>query len=209
MSYSGAGIVPLIIKNNKLYMVTFIDRNNMASDAGGKVESFKIELDMEKVVEKTALRELYEESSGLIKISDLTESVYYEIKNYGKIYRLYFIIINKLNPKYYLTNLKKFNEFKLNPFNEMYSIKLLDVSTIKFIDKNIMINDIDNISIKVSNRLKFVLYKVMRKFKTFENFYSSLKIKKITLRKKLIKINSEEYDTKKKFKVDNIVCYKS
>lgn len=211
MMFSGSGIVPIFIKQNKIYIITFIDRNNMASDAGGKIE----ENDKSNLnnVKKTAIRELFEESSGLIKIKNLDESVYYDLVNKGTIYRIFFIIINKINPKYFDKNLKKFNEYELNPFNEMYSIKLLDMSTIKFDKKDILINTIDDKIIKISPRLKFILYKIMRKFKTFENFYNNLetnlKINKINLYKKTIQIKSKEYDTDKKFIINNIISYQS
>lgn len=207
MKCSGAGIVPIFIKENKVYIVTFIDRQNMASDAGGKIDGDHTCDD--KIIKKTALRELFEESSGLIKLQCVKESVYYDIKNKDNFYRLFFVIINKINFNHFDKNLNKFNLYKLNPFNEMYSIKLLDMETIKFDKKDILINTIEDEIVKISYRLKFVLYKVMRKFKTFQNFYSSLKIKKYILKKNIIKIESEEYDSNKKFKIDDIVCYKS
>jgi hypothetical protein len=207
MKCSGAGVIPIFIKENKVYIVTFIDNHNMASDAGGKVDGNYTS--DEKIIKKTALRELFEESSGLIKLKSLEESISFDIKNKDNFYRLFFVIINKINFKYFDKNLNKFNLYKLNPFNEMYSIKLLDTDTIKFDKKDIIVNTIYNESVKISYRFKFVLYKVLHKFKTFENFFSSLKIKKHILKKNILDINSEEYYTHKKFKIKNIVCYQS
>ena len=198
MNCSGAGIVPIFIKNNKIYIVTFIDRQNMASDAGGKVDG-NYTCD-DKIIKKTALRELFEESSGLIKLKSLKESVSHDIKNKDNFYRIFFVIINKINFNHFDKNLDKFNQYKLNPFNEMYSIKLLDMETINFDKKDILINTIEDEIVKISYRLKFILYKVMRKFKTFEKFYSSLEIKKYILKKNIIDIESEEYKSNKKCK---------
>lgn len=207
MKCSGAGVVPIFIKQNKIYIVTFIDHLNMASDAGGKIDGDHTCDD--KIIKKTALRELFEESSGLIKLSSLDESVYYDIKNKNSIYRLFFVIINRINFKYFDKNLNKFNQYKLNPFNEMYSIKLLDMDTIKFDKKDIIVNTIDDEIVKISHRLKFILYKVMREFKTFNNFYEKLSIKKIILRKNIINVNSKEYKSSKKFIIKNIISYQS
>ena len=88
------------------------------------------------------------------------------------------LILNLQGFKYFNKNLNKFNLYRLNPFNEMYSIKLLDMETIKFNKKDIFINSIDDENIKISYRLKIALYDIIRNFKTFENFYSSLEIKK-------------------------------
>lgn len=207
MKCSGAGVIPIFIKDDKIYTVTFIDRYNMASDAGGKVDGYNT-CD-EKIIKETALRELFEESSGLIKLSSLDESVSYDINNKNSFYRIFFVIINKINFKNFDKNLDKFNQYKLNPFNEMYSIKLLDMKTIKFDKKDIIINTIDNESVKISYRLKFILYKVMREFKTFKNFYKQLSIKKNILTKNIINIHSEEYKSHKKFIVKDIVSYQS
>jgi len=207
MECSGAGVVPIFIKENKVYIVTFIDNKNMASDAGGKVDG-QYTCD-DKIIKKTALRELFEESSGLIKISSLEESVNYDIKNKNNFYRLFFVVINKINFNNFNKNLDKFNLYKLNPFNEMYSIKLLDMNTIKFDKKDIMVNTIDNDIVKISYRLRFALYKIIRKFKTFKNFYTSLKIKKYILKKNIIDVDSKEYNTHKKFTIKNIVSYQS
>lgn len=207
MKCSGAGVVPIFIKENKVYIVTFIDQQNMASDAGGKVDGNYTS--DEKIIKKTALRELFEESSGLIKLKSLKESISFDIKNKDNFYRLFFVIINKINFNHFDKNLNKFNLYKLNPFNEMYSIKLLDTSTIKFDNNDILVNTIEDDIVKISYRFKFVLYKVFNKFKTFKNFYSTLKIKKHILKKNIIDINSKEYNTHIKFKIKDIVSYQS
>ncbi len=207
MNCSGSGIVPIFIKNEKIYIVTFLDRNNMASDAGGKVDGNHTCDDI--IIKNTAMRELFEESSGLIKISSLKNSVSYDIKNKNNFYRIYFIIINKINFKYFDKNLEKFNQYELNPFNEMYGIKLLDMATIKFDKKDILINTIEDDLVKVSYRLKFVLYKVMKKYKTFKNFYEQLSIKKYILKKNIINIDSKEYKTDKNFTINDIKSFQS
>jgi hypothetical protein len=209
MNCSGAGVVPIIIKNNKIYIITFIDRYGLASDAGGKVDNegeYKCD---SKIVEKTALRELFEESSGLIKLSDLEESISYDIKNKNNFYRCFFVKINKINFKNFDKNLNKFNEYKLNPFNEMYSIKLLDMKTIKFDKKDIFIDTITGETEKICHRLKFILYQIITKYKSFENFYESLTIKKYKLKKNIININSKEYKTNKQFTITDIISYQS
>ena len=60
MSYpSGCGIIPICMKNNKLYVFCGIDNNGIVSDLGGRIEQ-------DETVKQCAAREFHEESIGLL-----------------------------------------------------------------------------------------------------------------------------------------------
>jgi len=214
--YSGAGIVPIILRNKRPYFVTFVDRYNTLSDAGGKIENISDEnkTNENEMTEHTAVRELFEESSGLLKINNLNNlnSVHINIKCRSTYYKLYFISINSINKNHFDSNLNKFNKFKMSAFSEMYGIKLVDLDNIQFDKKDIVMKTIADETYKISYRLKMGLYQILRKHTTLYNFYNSLKIKKIKLRKKIISVTTEEYKTPEHkkpeiFTIDDIVSY--
>ena len=60
MSYpSGCGIIPICMKNNKLYVFCGIDNKGFVSDLGGRIEEGE-------TIKQCAVREFYEESVGLL-----------------------------------------------------------------------------------------------------------------------------------------------
>lgn len=209
MKCSGSGIVPMCVIKNKVHIITFMDKDKNASDAGGKIDAGHTNNDT--IIKYVAMKELFEESSGLIKLDNLDESVYFDLKNKNSdtYYRLYFVIINKINFAYYNKNLEKFNKYKLNPYNEMYAIKILNMDTVKFNDKNIVVKTLDNKNINIAYRLKFVLYMIYRKFTTFKDFFNALDIKKIILKKNIIPIMTREYISEKHIYIENIISYQT
>jgi len=97
--FSGAGIIPIIIYNDNPYFILFSCGKGLISDAGGTNES-------NDSIEQTAMRELFEESCGIININDKDlekKSIYLDIFNqnknnefYKKLYRVYFILIDNI-----------------------------------------------------------------------------------------------------------------
>ncbi len=86
MIITGCGILPISIRNNKLYVLCGIENNGKISDLGGRIESG------EKAIQ-CAAREFYEESVGLVaKYEDLLKYKIYHIVNlkfHGKCYISY------------------------------------------------------------------------------------------------------------------------
>lgn len=216
-TYSGAGVIPITIIDDKPYFVLFTYNKDIITDAGGKIEGTNS-------IIKTATRELFEESAGLINIDDkiLDEnSVYLDIKNKDTYYRCYFVIIRFLDnnlEKVYIDNLEKFNKFKLNPFSETKGIKLISLENTKFINNSIFL--ISKVNGKVNGKLNYninylikrtkdIFIKIHKKFVDFNDFYNKIKnkLKIIKLDKKNINIDTYEYNSSKKIKIDNIITY--
>lgn len=203
--YNGSGILPIIIINKIPYFITFLSRNGI-TDAGGIIEK-------NNSVEKTSIRELFEESAGLIKIklSNLKDSKYIDIRNKDNYYRVYFIILNEFEYNDFYINLKKIRKFKFNPFLETYSIKLIKLDIINYVNNNILLNSISNEVLMCSPRLKCIIRNILKKYNKLELFYEYLinNIKPIILNKKNINVNTYEYDTHKKIKINNLITYNS
>lgn len=209
-TYSGAGVIPITIINNKPYFVLFTYNKGIITDAGGKIEN-------NNNIINTASRELFEESAGLINIDDKIlddNSVYLNIKNKDTYYRCYFIIIDLLDDdfdKSYSDNLEKFNRFKLNPFSETKGIKLISLEDTKFINNSILLTNVSNKN-KVNyliNRTKHIFIKIHKKFVDFADFYNKIKNKLqiVKLNKKNISVNTYEYNSYKKIVLNDIITY--
>jgi len=195
--YSGAGILPVIIINNNKYFVTFVSGKNLVTDAGGKLEK-------NDSILKTACRELYEESRGLINIREdvvNTNSIYIDVKKDNKYYRCYIILINDFDIKYYYKNYKIINNFNYNPFSETYGIKLLRLNKLYYDkDDNMFMRDIDNKKIKISMRLNNIITRI-------KNKNLVLTINPINLNKTTTSIKTYEYYTNKIIKLNNLTTF--
>ncbi len=192
-TYSGAGILPLIIINKNYYFITFKLLNNLLTDAGGKKEEKNNVLD-------TACRELFEESAGLIKLDKLTvknNSIHIDIGHKDKYYRCYIVLIDNIDKKIYQENLKKINKFLFNPFGETKDIKLIKINKILYLKK----------SNKVSPRLKNIFIELLKlsNIKKLKNLIKTNNI--IELNKIKHKIKTYEYYTNKKIIIKNIKTF--
>lgn len=206
IKYSGSGILPIIIINNKPYLVTFLIYKNTISDGGGKIEN--------NSVKKTAIRELYEESAGLIllKNNNLLNSINYNItKNNNKYYKSYIVIIDNINIKYYNKNLIKFQKYKKNPYTETKDIILINIDNIIYHNNRLFMKSIDNKIYILHDRLESIIKKIISEYETLLIFYNYLskKIKKILLKKKIYNIKTYEYHTHNNIKIKNITSFTS
>jgi hypothetical protein len=203
--YSGSGILPIMIINKKPYLITFLIYKNTISDGGGKIEN--------NSVKKTAIRELYEESAGLIKLksNDLVNSVNYNISKYNnnKYYKSYILIIDNIDTKYYNKNLIKFEKYKKNPYTETKEIILLDMDYIINHNNKLFMKSIDNKVYILHNRLESIIKKIINQYTTLINFYNYLsnKLKIIKLNKKKYNIKTYQYYTNKNIKINNIISF--
>ncbi len=215
--YSGAGIIPLINYNKKIFFILFSSGKNIISDAGGTLEN-------NDSILSTAVRELFEESCGIINISEdelQKKSIYIDIINqnknnkfYKKLYRIYFILINNINLSdllnYYI-NLKKFKPYDRNPFTETYGIHLIKLDWIHYYNDQIYMNtNTDNLKL-LNTRLKIIMENIMETYGDLDTFYNiiSKKIKKIKLNKNLINIDTYSYKNNLKINVNDIITYSS
>jgi hypothetical protein len=205
--YSGAGVLPIIILNNIPYIITFTSSKGIITDAGGKKEH-------NDSIIYTASRELFEESAGLIDVSedDLeNNSIFIDNKYNNKYYRSYFIIINNIDITYYDKNLKKFKKFKFNPFTETHGIKLMNLNNINIDNNIIKMTSIDNYKLLLAQRLTKIIKRVLKKYGKLTTLYKDLTktVDIINLKKIKHNIKSYEYDTYKKIKIDNITSFSS
>jgi len=217
INYTGAGVIPIILYNDKPYFILFSCGKGVITDAGGTIE-------YNDSIEQTALRELFEESCGIININEndlKKKSVYFDIINnnknnefYKKLYRIYFILIGNINLSdllHYYVNLKKFKKFDRNPFTETYGIHLINLDWIHYYNNDIYMNThTDKIKL-LNNRLKIIMKNIMNKFGNLDNFYNIVnkKIKKINLKQKKINIDTYSYKNNSKIKVNDIITYTS
>jgi hypothetical protein len=210
--YSGSGILPFIILNKNIYLITFTQSTGIINDAGGKKEN-------NHNIIQTACRELFEESAGLIQIDEneiMNNSIYFDIKYNNKYYRLYTIIIDNvdidnvdIDIDYYDINLKKFKKFNYNPFTETHGIKLMKINTINIIDNKIKLTSNNNFKLLLAPRLSSIIKKILKKYNNLTTFYKYLKknVNVIKLKKIALNINTYEYNTNKKIKIKNITTY--
>jgi hypothetical protein len=213
--FSGAGIIPIIIYNDAPYFILFSCGKGLISDAGGTIE-------LNDSIEQTAIRELYEESCGIININDKDlekKSVYLDIINqdknnefYKKLYRAYFILIDNINLSdllHYYVNLKKFKPFDRNPFTETYGIHLIKLDWIHYYNDNIYMNTHTDKLKLLNMRLSIIMSTIIDIYGDLDSFYNIInnKIKKIKLNKKLINIDTYSYKNNNKINVDNIITF--
>jgi hypothetical protein len=203
--YSGAGVIAIIIIDNKPYFILFYLRKNIVTDAGGQIEHINSVLN-------TASRELFEESAGLINISETTldsNSFYIDIKNEDKYYRSYIIIIDSINTDDYYKNLNKINKFKFNPFSETHGIRLISLDYIDFINNDIIMRTDTNKIVILSNRTKHIIKKIYKNFDNLKIFFKKISksLNIIKLNKTIISPESYEYASKKKIKINDLITY--
>ncbi len=203
--YTGSGILPIFILNKKPYLITFTMARGIINDAGGKKEN-------NDSISYTACRELFEESAGLINIDEdqiKNNSLYFDLKNNNKYYRLYTVIINNIDTTYYNKNLKKFKEFNFNPFTETHGIKLMKLDSIIINNNQIILTSNNDYKLLLAPRLNAIIKKILKKYNNLNAFYKYLKknVDIIELKKTTLNIDSYEYNTNKKIKIKNITTY--
>ncbi len=205
--YSGAGILPITLINNKYYFITFKLLNNLLSDAGGTIEN-------KDDVINTACRELFEESAGLIKLDKTiikNKSIHIDISYKNKYYRCYIVFIDNINIKTYNDNIKKFNKFKYNPYSETKKLKLINLSLFinSKLDNNVIIDKKTNKKYILSPRLKNIFIELFKtnNLKKIKNILKLNNLVKLNKVKKNIK--TYEYYTNKKIFIKNIIIYKN
>ncbi len=203
--YTGSGILPIFILNKKPYLITFTMARGIINDAGGKKEN-------NDSISYTACRELFEESAGLINIDEdqiKNNSLYFDLKNNNKYYRLYTVIINNIDTTYYDKNLKKFKEFNFNPFTETHGIKLMKLDSIIINNNQIILTSNNDYKLLLAPRLNAIIKKILKKYNNLNAFYKYLKknVDIIELKKTTLNIDSYEYNTNKKIKIKNITTY--
>jgi hypothetical protein len=205
--YSGAGILPITIINKNYYFITFKLLNNLLSDAGGKKEN------NDEVI-KTACRELFEESAGLIKLDKniiKNKSIHLDISYKDTYYRCYIIFIDNIDIKTYNDNIKKINKFKYNPFGETQKLKLINLSLVfnSKLDNHVIIDKKTNKKYILSTRLKNIFIELLKStnIKKLKNLLQSNNI--IELNKIKEDVKTYEYYTNNKIVIKNIVIYKN
>ena len=196
--YTGAGILPIIIINNKPYFICFL-MNKKITDAGGKIDNLYKDKDIDDTILNTACRELYEESAGLINIDidDIyNNSIYFDLLYKNKYYRSYIVLVKGIDKKYYDINLKKLNIYKINPFTETNGIKLINFNYTHTNENSLLKS-------KLNNRLSSIFKKIIDKYDTFDNLYNILikKINILDLKKEKNIVNTYEYYTNKKIQI--------
>ena len=214
-NYSGSGIIPIITYNKKVYFILFSSGKNLISDAGGTLED-------NNSISKTAIRELFEESCGLINITEedlQTKSIFIDIINpdknhifYKKIYRAYFILIKNIDLSdlmNYYNNLKKFKPYDRNPFAETYGIHLIKLDWIHYYKNTIYMNTHTDKLKLLNMRLSIIMSTIIDIYGDFDNFYDKIikKIQKIKLKQKKINVNTYSYKDNTSIRVNNIITY--
>jgi hypothetical protein len=193
--YSGAGVIPIIIRDNKPHLILFMLNRGSLSDAGGRVEKKTSVID-------TASRELFEESAGLFNIDSKiidNNSVHVDISGYNTdSYRSYLILLNNFDntyTKYYDSNLSKIKTEKYNPFSETRGIYIIPIDNIHIIDNHTFVNTQDNQVIVVSSRTSKIIQKIYNICQNFDNFYDKLikTLKPIDIKKEKIDITTYTY----------------
>lgn len=87
--FSGGGMLPIVNIKDKLYFLTFSSKSGVLSDAGGKT-------DFGETIEKTCVREFYEESCKLFNINtlDISNHKFIDISSGKTFYRSYIPLFN-------------------------------------------------------------------------------------------------------------------
>jgi hypothetical protein len=197
-TYSGAGVIPIIIHNNKPYFILFMLNKGTITDAGGRIESNVSVID-------TAARELYEESAGLFNIKPSilnTNSMYLDIKHKNNLYyKVYFVLFNNFNITdidYYYDNLKKIKKEKHNPFSETRNICFISLEYVHFMKNQnnnliMLMNDHVNHVYELSGRTGLIIKTIRNNFSDLFDFYDKLSKKINIINLKRIKTNVTSY----------------
>jgi len=210
-TYSGAGVIPIIIHEDKPYFVLFMLNRGVLTDAGGSIEKKSSPLD-------TASRELFEESAGLFNIDSSildNNSVYIDINtNSTDYYRSYITVLNNFRKQdmiYYYNNLDKIKNYNYNPFSETRGIYLISFDYIHLIDNHIYMNTDTNQVIVLSTRTGRIIKKIYDKFKDLYVFYDKItkKIKKISVKKENNDAKTYTYGTHKTIDIKNLDTFMS
>ena len=209
--YSGAGVIPIIIHNNKPYFVLFMLNKGTVTDAGGRIEHNTTVLD-------TAARELYEESAGLFNINPSvldTNSMYLDITHKDNLYyRSYFVLFNNFDISdidYYYDNLTKIKREKHSPFSETRNICLISLDYIhimknQFDDIVILMNDYLNKVFELSGRTGLIMRTIRDNFKDLNDFYDKIskEIKFINLKIKKTDVKTYTYGNHIDIKIEGL-----
>ena len=209
--YSGAGVIPIIIIDNKPHLILFMLNRGSLTDAGGRIEKQTSIID-------TASRELFEESAGLFNISSKIldkNSVYIDITGYDTdYYRSYLIILNNFDITYidyYNSNLLKIKTEKYNPFSETRGIYLISLDNIHVIDNHTFVNTQDNQIIVVSGRTSKIIQKIYDICQNFDNFYDKIikTVKPINIKKDKTDITTYTYKDHKTIDIKDLDTFVS
>ena len=210
-TYSGAGVIPIIIHNNKPYFVMFMLNKGTVTDAGGRIEH-------NTTVLNTASRELYEESAGLFNINPSVldkNSMYLDITHKDNLYyRSYFVLLNNFNVSdidYYYDNLKKIKKEKHSPFSETRNICLISFDYIHIMKNSnnnivILMNDYFGKIYELSGRTGLIMRTIGDNFKDLNDFYDKIskQIKFIDLKIKKKDANTYTYGNHTDIKIEGL-----
>lgn len=175
--FSGGGILPIVKINDDLYFLTFSSKRGVLSDAGGKC-------DFGESIEKTCVREFYEESCKLfnISVSDISNHKFIDISAGWTSYRSYLPFFNFDIPQ------SLFSKNRSILKSNKCSYHFLEKSEMILVPVNSKFERLNSDSTKIyttkdiSGQLRLVnrrLYKLIRDFKK-----SNINTEEIILEKK-------------------------
>ncbi len=150
----GSGILPIIKHNNKYYYIMFKSRfRNVIEDSGGKQEG--------NSRRASAIRELFEESSGTISLFNISEHDYNKMVKIGiNGYFSYLVILNfdidfEEIQHIFCNGLLAYLKNGLSVYTEMTDIAIIPA----FADQNIKVSNVP-----LFNRTKALLKIIHRKY---------------------------------------------
>ena len=167
-SASGCGMIPICMRQNKLYLLCGIENNGKISDLGGRI-------DEGETIRECAAREFYEESVGLLLPYDklIRCKVYKRLKiGYDKYYVSLIIKTRYKNieDKYreLVSYVKENNckidhnlDFKKYKIQDLYSTKTYPEGFFEFKELRwILLDDLKEGKYPLKNRLKVLLKKL-------------------------------------------------
>lgn len=164
MTITGCGIIPICMRNNKMYLLCGIEKNGKVSDLGGKINK-------NETTRECAVREFYEESVGLImSYNELLNCKIYDkirIRNYVSLiikadyvdveekYRELVRYVNDNNCK----DVKM--DFRNYDISQLYERQIYPIGYFEFIElKWIEFNELKNGKYKLRKRFECILEKI-------------------------------------------------
>ncbi len=216
--YSGSGIIPIIKDNNNIYYIILfkssIRKNKLESlieDAGGGFEGTDIQ--------KSAIRELKEESSLLFNLEQLDNNnnnnklekvmskVNFTITYMNKNYLSYLVYLesNDFNfeglTKDFKSNMRNFWKNGFSYYTENKDIIFIPIQNIRNIKENKITDYLDK-EYFLFNRTMLILNKLLQS-DNLEKLVKYIIKNKIIIKKTLI----DDYEYGKKYKINNLISY--